>query len=94
MTICQKDGYWKDEHKSCDDPRNANYCKEASWSAIGADQMGFALFEPTQFSNSIWDHIGKYFWSTLMMRASSGFDVEYIILYDSYMTLKCILRMG
>jgi len=57
MTICQKDGYWKDEHASCTDPRNAQYCKEESWSAIGADQMGFALFEPTQFSNSIWDHI-------------------------------------
>ena len=60
MTICQKDGYWKDEHESCTDPRNAQYCKEESWSAIGADQMGFALFEPTQFSNSIWDHIGQY----------------------------------
>ena len=58
MTICQKDGYWKDEHESCNDPRNSNYCKQKSWTAIGADQMGFALFEPTQFSNSIWDHIG------------------------------------
>ena len=83
MTICQKDGYWKDENASCNDPRNSQYCKQESWSAIGADQMGFALFEPTQFSNSIWDHIGQFFWRLILTKGDSG-----------TVQLNCMFRMG
>jgi hypothetical protein len=56
MTICQKDGKWQDEDASCSDPHSSK-CKTPDFKSLGKDQMGFRLFEPTQFSNSIWDHI-------------------------------------
>ena len=56
MTMCQKDGKWEDEDVSCESP-TSGFCQKPGWSLSGASQMGFALFEPAQFSNSIWDHI-------------------------------------
>jgi len=71
MTMCQKDGKWADESKDCSDPRSGN-CLTPGWSLQGAGQMGFALFEPAQFSNSIWDHIE---WDKAP-RSTTGDDAE------------------
>ena len=57
MTVCQRGGKWRDEAADCSDPTSSN-CRDHSWkSSDGSDQMGFALFEPPGYSNSIWDHI-------------------------------------
>lgn len=56
MTACQKNGKWGDEANNCSDPLSTK-CKTPSWTSQGSNQLGFALFEPVQFSNSIWDHI-------------------------------------
>merc|ERR1719369_443079 len=57
MTICQKDGQWQDPDPSCGTDPESKKCKTPDFKSLGTDQMGFRLFEPTQFSNSIWDHI-------------------------------------
>ena len=55
MTVCQKNGQWKDA--DCGIDGDEHKCTSPSWKTDPSEQLGFAVFETQGAPNAVWEHI-------------------------------------